>query len=297
MHYENRQPKEGVNVTRHNPLVTLFKLLVSAIVLVVIVVLIVNLLGGKLARFVPYRFESAIMQRVPYDFSSGEMISDSASTANPERSAQPIELYLRDLAQRVLTHMPFPEGMDVTLHYNADEVFNAFATLDGNVVFYRGLLQQMPHENALAMVMAHEMAHVLHRDPIAGLGGGIASMAALSALAGGVFNNSLGGVLNQTGLLTQMKFTRDMENAADQAAIEAVASMYGHVGGAAALFELLATENGASFEGTPDWLETFVRTHPTDRNRIRAINDAAVESGWSASGELTPLPDGFKDWL
>ena len=51
------------------------------------------------------------------------------------------------------------------MHYDPGGTFNAYATAGGQLVFYRGLLEAMPHENALATVVAHEIAHVAHRDP------------------------------------------------------------------------------------------------------------------------------------
>lgn len=314
MQYENRQPEEGVNVTRHNPVATLLKLLAAALVLIVAVVLVVNLLGGRLARHLPFHYETLLMDRIPYDFSTGDVLEEN-STGGLSGHQQAMQNYLIDLAARVGEHLPLSPDMDIALHYNPDIVFNAYATLAGNVVFYRGLLEEMPHENALAMVMAHEMAHVMHRDPIAGLGGGLASMLAVSAMTGGMFNSTLGGVLKQTGVLTQMKFTRDMETDADTAAIAAVAALYGHVNGAATLFEILADDAAAADQdnedasdsdasdaarperGATQWLETFTRTHPTDRSRIDAIREAATAAGWATTGELTPLPEDFELWL
>ena len=55
------------------------------------------------------------------------------------------------------------------MHYDDDAVVNAFATLGGHIVVYQGLLEAVPDENALAMVLAHEIAHVRHRHPIVGL--------------------------------------------------------------------------------------------------------------------------------
>ena len=91
------------------------------------------------------------------------------------------------------------EGMAVTVHYDPAGTVNAFATAGGNLVFYRGLLERMPHENALAMVVAHEIAHVLHRDPLAALGGGVASTVALLVLTGNAGSRAASEALEQRG--------------------------------------------------------------------------------------------------
>ena len=59
---------------------------------------------------------------------------------------------------------------------------NAFATLGGHIAVTSGLYRRMPSENALALVLAHEIAHVSARDPISALGGS-ATLALLVALA------------------------------------------------------------------------------------------------------------------
>lgn len=92
----------------------------------------------------------------------------------------------------------------------------------------------MPDENTLAMVMAHEIAHVLHRDPIASLGGGAVSTLALLGLIGREGTELAGSILNNAGIATRVQFTRKMEELADDQAVAAVNALYGHVNGAAA---------------------------------------------------------------
>jgi len=163
-------------------------------------------------------------------------------------------------------------------------------------MFYRGLLNELPNENALSMVLAHEIAHVQHRDPIAGLGGGVASSVALIALAGQSGTGTAGKVLSNAGLLTSIQFTRRMEEAADYAALSAVNKIYGHVNGADMLFQVFKSQ-GATNEKVPDALRSFVETHPAVEDRIDAITERVKKEGWDDKGELTPLPAEFKNWL
>ena len=72
------------------------------------------------------------------------------------------------------------------MHYSPDKVTNAFATLGANVVFYRGLLEKFDNEDAVAMVMAHEIAHAKLRHPAASLGRGIAVGLTLSLISVGL---------------------------------------------------------------------------------------------------------------
>lgn len=286
MEFENRQPTEGINVSKESPVKQLLVLSISAMVLVLVLFLVFTLLGSWLARLVPFSAEVSAVEAMGIDFD--EMFeSDANSSVFLETEKE-----LNELAARVMAHMELPEGMDITVHYVDDDVFNAFATLGGHVFFYRGLIEHMPHENALSMVMAHEIAHELHRDPISGLGAGISAKVALSAIFGG--SNPLSPVLDMTALVGGATFTRGMESRADSAAIAAVNSLYGHVGGADALFRLLASRSADNDE-LPNWAETFLRTHPLSIDRVDAIEAAADENEWSFEGNTTPLTDSLAD--
>ena len=303
--YENRQPPEGINVSREHPLATFAKLAVAALALVVGLVLLVQFAGGFAAKRIPFGTERRLVERLDVEF------GDDA--ASPGTVA-----YLNDLADRLVPFMDLPDGMAVDVHYDPAGTVNAFATAGGHLVFYRGLLERMPHENALAMVMAHEIAHVLHRDPVASLGGGVASSVALLVLTGNAGSRAASDVLRNAGLVTGMSFTRRMEREADAAAVDAVAGLYGHVAGASALFELAEAadgdadpgpEGGDGTEGGVDGagegggerrgrrarelFERFASTHPLDADRIRAIDERARERGVPTVGETTPLPEDF----
>ena len=186
MRYENRQAPEGINVSKVNPFTQFLKLIIAATIMLVLIVVILQFIGGALAKQVPFKYEKQLVDKYDLDLNS--------PLASPEMIA-----YLNDLADRVSAGLELDEGISVTVHYNDEAVFNAFATIGGNLLFYRGLLKELPHENALAMVMAHEIAHVNHRDPIASLGGGVSSAIAVSMLTG--FSGMAGGNSGKRGYL------------------------------------------------------------------------------------------------
>lgn len=291
MQYENRQPKEGINVTHEHPLKLFFKLAIAALVIVVLLVIFLQVSGAWVAKRVPFGFELTVMEELSVDFGH--------NADHPQMAA-----YLNDLAQRVASEMNLPEGMTLQVSYNSEDVFNAFATVGGNLIFYKGLLEGMPDENTLAMVMAHEIAHVLHRDPVASLGGGMASAMVLLALTGSTGSTTAGALLNGAGSITSVQFTRGMEESADESALAALNGTYGHVNGATALFDLFSGARSGSSgdepgttQGSSDVLEGFFSTHPRDQDRVSAVRDRAMDEGWSMHGALTPLPAGFDTWL
>lgn len=283
MEYQNRQPKEGINITQVHPLKQFAQLAIGALVLVVMLVVVLQFTGAALAKYIPFSFEVRVMEKLDLPLGSEDAAPDMA-------------LYLNDLGQRLSEHLLMPEGMQVSIHYSNDDVFNAFATVGGNLLFYKGLLSRLPNENALAMVMAHEISHVLHRDPVAALGGGVVSTVALLGLTGNAGTGLAGKVLSNAGILTGMQFTRNMEEAADFEALAAVNALYGHVNGAADLFELFKQSRESSSKA-PAWTERFFSTHPLDDDRIGDIAKRAQAEGWQETGRLTPLPVEFKKWL
>jgi len=282
MEYHNKLPEEGINTTRVHPLKQFLQLAIGALVLVVILVVVLQVSGSFIAKRIPFSFETAIVSQLDNPFGDTD-------------KNQQITDYLNDLAQRLAAHMNLPEGMSVTLHYDSSDVFNAYATVGGNLLFYKGLLREIPDENTLAMVMAHEIAHVLHRDPIAGLGGGVASSVALLALTGST--GTAGSVLSNAGVLTSTQFTRKMEIAADKEALHALFANYGHVYGGAELFRLFSENRGSETDVDPSWLEGFLSTHPLDQVRIDNTEQRASNENWPLTGKITPLPSNFKRWL
>lgn len=274
MRYRNPQIPDGINTSDRHPLKEFLILAGGALLLVVVLAWALGEFGGRLARLLPFEHEAALAPRALL-----------RSDASPE-----LQRYLDDLAGRVSAEMGLPGGMQVHMHFSGEGTFNAFATLGGNVLLYRGLVERLPHENALAMLIAHEIAHVRHRDPIVGIGRG----AAISLVVGLLFGNPDLAVLGNAGLYTQLHFNREMEREADAAALGAVAGIYGHVAGARDLFVAIQGERARAGVGEPP---AIFRTHPLDRRRLQAAHDLAVRRGWVEDGPVTPLPPEFADWM
>lgn len=47
------------------------------------------------------------------------------------------------------------------------------ATPGGHVIIYRGLLEKIPNENTLVMLLGHEIGHIKLRHPVKALGKGV----------------------------------------------------------------------------------------------------------------------------
>jgi beta-barrel assembly-enhancing protease len=268
--YSNPAIPEGINVGDEHPLKEFFWLTGGIAVLTVLVVMALAWLGAVMGSVVSFETERRIAAGVATRF--GNTSSDSAA-----------DRYLQELADRLTRADALPPGMSVQIHYVDDAAVNAFATLGGHIVVTRGLIEAMPNENALATVLAHEIAHVKERHVMRSLGRGVLISVALGILTGATGDDLAGDLVGSAGVTTALGFSRDQEHEADRIALANVAALYGHVRGAAGLFEALERRADAA---PPEWLST----HPDPRNRIAALHRQAEQAGWTSEGATTPLP-------
>lgn len=280
MNFENRVPAEGINASHENPLKELAWLLAGSLGVIVVLVFTVSLLAQWLAPRVPYKYEAKLAATLP-----------SFATAPDNESGRQVQRELQSLADRLAARMDMPDGMVVRIGYRDDATVNAFAAIGGQAVFFRGLLRKIDNENALAMVMAHELAHLKYRHASAALGRGVAAGVVLSIVSAELGRNAAAGVLSQAGMATLLSFNREQERDADEAALRALHAEYGHVGGAIDLFDVFTRPNGQRELSAP--AVEFLRTHPLTANRIAAIKQWAAQNGAAIDGERRPLPPGI----
>ncbi|MGS2723571.1 M48 family metallopeptidase [Porticoccus sp. GXU_MW_L64] len=276
LEYQNPQVPEGINVSKQHPLKEFAWMLATVGAITLAVVLLLSLLAGWLVKFVPFSVERQLAQQV----------ISQLPVSEPSPRHQQIQQYLQELADKLVANAPLPEGMTITVHYVDDDTVNAAATLGGHVLMHRGLLEKLPSENALAMVMAHEIAHVRHRDPLMSLGRGVVVTTALAAISGFSDSQLSSWVVGLGSNLTLLKFSRNQEHAADENGLLALNNTYGHTGGSTELFEVLIQAHG-----DPEAWATFLATHPLGDERIEALAQQARRNGWQQTGELTPLPE------
>lgn len=270
MSYENPRIPEGINVSKVHPLKDFFSMLIGVGLVSLLLITALMLLTDRLVRFIPFSAEQA-WWAPPLD----------ESLDPPQRA---IQSYLQSLANELAVDMALPEAMPITIHYRPEPVINAFATLGGHVTVYQGLLQKLDNENALAMLLAHEIAHIQHRDPVVALGRGLALGLVVATLAGVGDEVITDRLLSQISDLSQLSFNRSQERAADAAALQAVYQRYGHVNGVAQLFETLQAS-------APDQLAVpLFQTHPLSKERLRNLHRFANDHASQARPAALEIP-------
>lgn len=173
--------------------------------------------------------------------------------------------------------------MKITVHLVESDEVNAFATLGGHVFVFSGLLKKMPDENTLAMVLAHEIAHIKHRDPVRALGRGTVVMLSLSALLGNV-DRSVANAATQSASLGLLHYSREQELDADRAALAVLQAHYGHIQGADRLFVLLGSLSPATVQQGSE----LSATHPSLPHRRQQITQLVQQKGYIKEGKPVP---------
>ena len=288
MQYQNRLPPEGINTPGRHPLKEFIRLAFFAVVALVSLGLLLNYAGGQVGGLLPFKVERWLANKIH----TGMIESGQESPFDQDPVDTPLLEYLQDLSNEVQEALGIEQPMSISLHYSQEDTVNAYATIGGHVYLFKGLLQELPHENALAMLMAHEYSHVQLRHTAKGIGSGLAVALTTAVLPGDTSFDS--PFFSLTSQLTSTHFSRDMEADADLNGLIAVEKLYGHVNGADDLFELFMRHRGETSEN--NW-EAFFSTHPLDQDRIDALADFADKNDFATMGEIVALPENFKRWL
>ncbi len=198
-----------------------------------------------------------------------------------------LDAYVRDLAGDLVAHIDADRRPEIRVQVIGGDTVNAFATLGGYIFIHEGLLRALDDENALAMVVGHEIAHVHHRDPLLSTGRGMLLDLAISTLRGGSVDTTN---VDFGAYVLLNRYSREQELAADRLALSLLAQRYGHVGGATSLFEIIGEDEDDSEAGR---YSELLSTHPDVDARIAEIEARRSEMGW-ASGSTSPYPEAVR---
>lgn len=265
---QNPRPPEHINNPPSSALLEFAWLLGAVALVVVAMTLLLLLLARQLAPHIPFVWEEAVTAQFA-----------TAAAADDARS-----LALNELASTLARAGGVSEGIRIKAHYLDTELPNAFATLGGHVFVTRGLLQTVSSENALAMVLAHEVGHIHYRDPAA-----LLTRQTVLAIIWAVATGDTGGAgiqqaLMQAGMLTALSFDRDVERRADRFALDTLKAHYGHTAGAEEFFQHIREHYNES-----EW-ETLFRSHPMTQERL----DQLASEAPAAPVTLRPLPEALQ---
>ena len=268
------QPKEipeevNVNVTSVHPLVNFAYLLGTVIAFSALVYLVLGAIADQLVIRMSPKMEAKIGQ---------QLLSTIPDISTVSYSQQ--QQYLQDLANSLSTKDSKHNTLPLTIHIHKNAQPNAAIIPGGHIIMTTALLEEAESENELAFILAHELGHHVVRDPLKRLGRSLVFVTVASALG---FGNANMDIINFTGSLTGLHYSRQQESAADIYALSKIISFYGHGGASLDFFERMQTEN-KDHRGK---LSAYFSTHPLTEERIELLHQVATEKGWQMTGEAT----------
>jgi Zn-dependent protease with chaperone function len=160
------------------------------------------------------------------------------------------------------------EGFKWEFNVVDDKTVNAWCMPGGKVVFYTGILELMPDDTLLAVVMGHEIAHAIARHGNERMSQQML-VYGVAFVAAGFISNPVNrdiflqsyGIASTLGIL---KYSRTHESEADKMGLVFMYLAGYNPGKAVHFWERMAQIGGP---GPPE----FLSTHPSDETRIADI--------------------------
>ena len=213
-----------------------------------------------LAPLVPESWERNLGTAMVGDFGDNACRTPAASKA------------LAAMAQRI---EPATSGRaPITMTLIDVGIFNAAALPGGQVVIFDGALRETKNPDAMAGILAHEVAHVRRRHVTQALIRELGIGALIRLFAGGVGANA--------EQLVSLSYTRANEHEADGDAIAALTRAKIDPRPTAELFRQLDKDDGGDFAAVE-----FLNSHPASGNRAKRFA-AAYRSGAAYWPAISP---------
>ena len=276
--YVPKEITEEVNTTPVHPLVNLANLFATVTVVGLLIYVSLGFAASQLAVRIGPDTEEKI----------GATLTASLPTRTAEEDSRVdylsalLEEIERDTAQEDRGYPP----LKVQILSMPQE--NAMVTAGSYLFVTDGLLAAVESENELAFVLAHELGHLHHRDPLKAMGRSLVVVTLSSLLGVGQSTSALPGVIN----LAELSYGRGQETAADDYAIQQIIRRYGHGGESLGFFERnRELELDGMFGSAVNTVSEWQQTHPLSSERIERIERQFEQNNWADSGEITALPE------
>ncbi len=256
-----RQPKKTADVSsaRGTAGTELWKLLLSAVVLLIVLFFAVGWTVDFIVARISFETEARVFKHVNL----------------PVHGAKdpPIPAHI-EMAGAILAKLqknPEVPPLPYQLVVIEQEDPNAFAFPGGTIGVTTGLLEVLDDEIAVAFVLGHELGHFHNRDHLEGMGRAIGFRIIMATLFGlGDGAESFGNMIE---FVFQRSYSQEREKAADRFGLELVHAVYGKTEGVDRLFQILLDEHQM-----PGWAYMF-STHPSPRARIDDLKSYAAVMG------------------
>ncbi|MBO6883235.1 MAG: M48 family metallopeptidase [Marivita sp.] len=260
-------------VTKRGPLIVWAMAALASVALIIFV--LVPTMANQLARFIPPEGERAL----------GEVTLNQIRTALDQTGLNPVPVCDNPDGLAALAKMEtrlqnaLPEQQTLTVSVLDHEMINAFALPGNYIVFCRGLIDKAQTPEEVAAVFAHEIGHVVSRDPTRHALRSAGSLGVLGLL----FGDFAGGaaVLLLAERLIEAQYSQGAEADADVFAHSVLIEAQIAPSALATMFERFRELGGE----TSPFVAHFL-SHPSLGDRVQAARDA-TPSGFEAVPLLT----------
>ena len=181
------------------------------------------------------------------------------------------------------------EDLNLQFYIIDDDSINAAAMMGGHIIVNKGLILKSDNSDQLLAVMAHEIAHVKNRDVLKSIFSQIGVLGFFTLFLGDV-SSIIDDLMMASSQLVNLKFSRDVEFAADREAVNILAN----AGVSCDALLDFFTSNDLGEEVMISRAE-FLLTHPVSKNRANKIkqqiarNNSCEEVTKAKSGDLLLL--------
>lgn len=237
--------------------------------LVGIFVFLIPNIASTVVNLVPLSFEQKMGQQ------SRDQIVDVLQRARPEGhgflcSGEAGLKVLQKRADEIANLMESPFPINITIA--KVKVPNAFALPGGQVILLSGLIEKAASGDEVIGVLAHEIAHVVRRDPLQVSIKQAGTALLISLLVGDVFGGTVLAGVGST--VIESGYSRDAESAADIMAVTAL-NQLGLTARPLADFLTRLSEADPIAAAIPE----FLSTHPGHENRSAQLRELSQAHG------------------
>ncbi len=247
-----------------------------------IIFVLVPVMADQLAGYLPPSGERALGETTFRQIR--EALSETGLAPLAVCEARRGRAALDRMTQRLVQQVDLPYPVDV--HVLDHDLINAFALPGGIVVLFRGLVETAETPDEVAAVLAHELGHVVARDPARGALRSAGSIGVLGLVLGDFAGGA--AVLFLVERLIEATYSKEAEAAADAFAHRSLTAAGIPPSALSTMFRRLREKYGEAegllvhFAAHPALGDRIAVAEAADAGLTGALRPALSDSDWQA---------------
>jgi predicted Zn-dependent protease len=229
---------------------------IAAIASIFVLLPFLKLATSALTFMVPYAVEKKLGDIV---------VEDMARDFEPCDDKQSLAM-LTKITNRLMPHTE-QDNLQAHIHLYKEPQANAFSLPGGHIAVLSGLLWEAQTEDEIAAVIAHEMGHMVKRDALSAYvqAQGLNIIGIMVGSSG-----AYGGVAELASFVQILRYSRELELAADDYAVEILTKAGYSTQGLSTFLTRMESETPESFREVSEYME-ILSTHPNTDERMKRI--------------------------